>query len=82
MTNPRPERLLRQIALKERPEENPYFAARDRELLRKLHEATEDHDRGFVRELAHGRCPECGARLREERHRGVTFRVPGSGEAQ
>jgi len=75
MTNRRPERLLRQIALKERAEEDRYFTARDHELLRKLHEATEEQDRAFVRELAHHRCPECGARLREDRNRGVTVRA-------
>jgi hypothetical protein len=66
-------RILRQIALRERAEEDRYFTARDRELIRKLHERTEEQDRTFVRDLARGRCPECGERLRPEHHRGVGF---------
>jgi len=71
--NRKPDRILREIAFRERAEEDRYFTARDRELLRKLHEATEEQDRTFVRELARCRCPVCGARLRAEHHRGVVF---------
>jgi DNA repair exonuclease SbcCD ATPase subunit len=71
----RHDRLLHEIELRERADEDLYFTVRDRELLRKLHEAGEEQHRELVRDLAHERCPECGARLQRERHRGVSVRT-------
>ena len=61
------------LRLKERAEEDIYFARRDRELLRRLHEGNEEERRRRVRELAQMRCPECGARLARVRRHGVTI---------
>ena len=44
-----------------RAEEDIYFAKRDRELIRRLHQGSEEEQRRRVRELSHMRCPECGA---------------------
>ena len=67
------DRLLRKMKLKERVEEDVFFAARDREILSRLHEANEDERRGWIRELARSRCPECGARLARATHHDVTI---------
>jgi len=54
-----------------RAEEDIYFAKRDRELIRRLHQGSEEEQRRRVRELSHMRCPECGARLARADHFGV-----------
>ena len=59
--------------LRERAEEDLYFARRDRDLLARLHEATEEEQRALVREIARLRCRECGARLVSATRYGVTI---------
>jgi hypothetical protein len=65
--------FVRKLELKERAEEDVFFAKRDRELLARWHEEDEEEQRRRVRELARMRCPECGARLVVAVHRGVTI---------
>ena len=65
--------FVRKLELKERAEEDVFFAARDRELLARLHEQNEEEQRRRVRELARMRCPECGAGLVRVALRGVTI---------
>src|SRR5512138_1382287 len=65
--------FVRKLALKERADEDQFFAARDRQLLARLHEAGEEERRRLVRDLAHMRCPECAARLARATHHGVTI---------
>ena len=55
--------LGEKIRMKERAEEDQYFAARDRELMAKLKHQQEAEREETVRDLARGRCPECGERL-------------------
>ncbi|HXG21137.1 MAG TPA: zf-TFIIB domain-containing protein [Methylomirabilota bacterium] len=57
--------LGEKIRLKERGEEDQYFAERDRELLEKLKHAREVEREHTIRELARARCPQCGERLRQ-----------------
>jgi ABC-type ATPase with predicted acetyltransferase domain len=67
---------LREILeLKERAEENRYFAERDRELIAKLKQAHEAEQEHTLRELARFRCPQCGERLRQRPFHGVTIDV-------
>jgi hypothetical protein len=63
--------FLDKVRLKERAEEDIYFGARDREILRDLHRQSEERQRALVRELSHMRCPECGARLKSVSHHAV-----------
>jgi hypothetical protein len=56
--------LGEKMRLKERAEEDRYFAERDRELIAQLKHAREAEHEKMVRELARGRCPQCGERLR------------------
>jgi uncharacterized protein with PIN domain len=66
------DQFAEKLRLKERAEEDVFFARRDRELLRHLREGSEEEQRRRVRELSHMRCPECGARLVQIGHHGVT----------
>jgi len=71
MNTRKQQQLLRQGMLKEHRQEDMYFTARDRELLRRLHDAVEDEHRESVRELARARCPECGTHLERHAYRDV-----------
>ena len=55
--------LGEKLHLKERAEEDQYFAERDREALAKLKHAQEAEHESIIRGLARGRCPQCGERL-------------------
>ncbi|MBI3301106.1 MAG: zf-TFIIB domain-containing protein [Deltaproteobacteria bacterium] len=63
--------LGEKMRLKERAEEDRYFAERDRELLAKLKQAQEAEQEKTIRELARARCPQCGERLRQRPFHGV-----------
>jgi ABC-type ATPase with predicted acetyltransferase domain len=63
------------LELRERAEEDRYFAERDRELIAKLKQAHEAEHEDTVRELARFRCPQCGARLLPRPFQGVTIEV-------
>jgi RNase P subunit RPR2 len=52
--------LGEKIRMKERAEEDQYFAARDRELMAKLKDQQEAERTATSRELARARCPDCG----------------------
>jgi hypothetical protein len=57
--------LGEKMRLKERAEEDRYFAERDRELIAQLKQAQGEEHEKMIRELARGRCPQCGERLRQ-----------------
>ena len=59
------DRLGEKMRLKERADEDRYFAERDRELIVQLKQAQEAEHEKMIRELARGRCPQCGERLRQ-----------------
>jgi hypothetical protein len=59
------------MRLKERAEEDQYFAERDRELIAKLKQGQAAEHEKTIRELASGRCPQCGERLRARLIHGV-----------
>jgi hypothetical protein len=61
------------LTLKERAEEDRYFAQRDRELIAKLAYAQEAEQEETIRQLARARCPRCGARLRQRPLHDVTI---------
>ncbi|HJY84118.1 MAG TPA: zf-TFIIB domain-containing protein [Candidatus Binatia bacterium] len=63
------------LELKERAEEDRYFAERDRELIAKLKQAHEAEHEDTVRELARFRCPQCGERLLPRPYQGVNIEV-------
>lgn len=63
------------LELKERAEEDRYFAARDRELITKLKQAHEAEHETTLRELARFRCPQCGQRLQRRPFDGGTIEV-------
>ena len=63
--------FLEKLTLRERAEEDVYFAKRDRELLARLHEASDEEQQQRLRDVVRMRCPECGARLRRVTHHGV-----------
>jgi len=67
--------LTEKLALKERAEEDIYFAKRDRELIAKLKSEQEAEYEGTVRELARFRCPGCGQRLQGQVLHGVKIDV-------
>ncbi len=60
--------LGEKMRLKELAEEDQYFAARDRELITKLQQASTAEREQTIRELARARCPQCGEPLQ---HRSV-----------
>lgn len=69
--------LGEKIRMKERAEEDQYFAARDRELMAKLRQQQETEREETFRELARARCPECGERLQPHPiHGGVIRECP------
>jgi Zn-finger nucleic acid-binding protein len=57
--------LGEKIRLKERAEEDQYFAQRDRELIEKIKHTREVEHESVIREFARARCPQCGERLRQ-----------------
>jgi len=57
--------------LKERAEEDSYFARRDRELIARLALAREMEQEEIIRQLARARCPRCGVRLGQRSLHGV-----------
>jgi uncharacterized protein with PIN domain len=59
------------LRLKEHGEEDSYFLRRDQELIARLQARQKEEEELRARQLAHMRCPECGASLREVRRRGV-----------
>ncbi len=65
--------FVEKLRLRERGEEDVFFARRDRELLERLHEGSEEEQRRRVQEVARKRCPECGARLASVEHHGVAI---------
>ncbi len=65
--------LSEKLDLKERAEEDTYFARRDRELIRKLREIRDEVQRRSIQELTYMRCPDCGERLARVKHHGVTI---------
>ena len=52
--------LGEKIRMKERAEEDQYFAARDRELMAKLKHQQEVEREETFRALSRARCPDCG----------------------
>jgi uncharacterized protein len=60
---------LRQV---ERGREDQYFAERDRQLVEQLRRAKTEEVEGKLKEVAHMRCPKCGARLGQRRLHGVS----------
>lgn len=64
--------ILDYLRRRERAIENFYFAARDRELLERLHERQEWNRSERLRERIGGRCPECVAPLMSRTRHGVT----------
>jgi len=61
------------LTLKERAEEDAYFARRDRELIARLALAQEMEQEEIIRRLARSRCPRCGVRLGQRSVHGVTI---------
>ena len=53
------------LTLKERAEEDRYFAQRDRELIARLARVQEAEQEEVIRQLARSRCPRCGIRLQQ-----------------
>lgn len=64
--------LLEKLELRERAEENVYFAHLDRIRIAKLREMNDETRGREIRELVAMRCPECGAPLRRMTRHGVT----------
>jgi hypothetical protein len=63
------------LELKERAEEDRYFAERDRELIAKLKQTHEAEHEDTLRELARFRCPQCGVRLHPRPFQGMSIEV-------
>jgi ribosomal protein L37AE/L43A len=63
--------LGEKMRLRERAEEDRYFAERDRELIAKLKQAQAAEQEKTIRELARFRCPQCGERLNQRVFHGV-----------
>ena len=63
------------LVLKERADEDRYFAERDRELIAVLRHARESKHEDMIRERAHFRCPQCGVRLQQIPFHGVVMDV-------
>jgi hypothetical protein len=66
------------LHLKERADEDRYFAKRDQELIEQLRKQREGAEEGTIREIARFRCPDCGQRLEEHVVHGLNVSVcPG-----
>ncbi|MEW6300008.1 MAG: zf-TFIIB domain-containing protein [Thermodesulfobacteriota bacterium] len=65
--------LGEKMRLKERAEEDVYFARRDQELIAKLRQAQAAEQERTIRELARFRCPQCGERLSQRSVHGETI---------
>jgi hypothetical protein len=61
------------LVQKERAEEAVFFTKRDRALLEKLHDITDETQRRNLRQLTYLRCPDCGVRLERATRYGVTI---------
>src|SRR5213080_879654 len=61
------------LTLKERAEEDSYFAQRDRELIARLALAQEMEREEIIRQLTRSRCPHCGVRLGQRSVHGVSI---------
>lgn len=59
------------LRLKERAEEDLYFAARDRELLARLKHVVEAERDQTLRAIARAHCPVCGEQLNQQTVHGV-----------
>jgi len=64
--------LVELLRLKEHGEEAVFFMRRDRELIARLRDRSRAQEELHARQLAHMRCPECGAQLTQVLRRGVT----------
>jgi len=67
------ERFVEKLSLRERADEDQYFARRDRGLIEKLRDVRDETRRRNVEELAYMRCPDCGERLVHVTHHGITI---------
>lgn len=65
--------LGEKMRLKELAEEGQYFAARDRELIAKLKQASTAAREQAMREFARARCPQCGEPLHRRSIHEVTI---------
>ena len=65
--------LGEKMRLKERAEEDRYFAECDRELIAKLRQVQAADQEKMIRELACSSCPQCGERLNHRLVHGVTI---------
>ena len=69
--------LGEKMRMKERAEEDQYFAARDRELMAKLKHQQEVGQPTIARERARARCPDCGDLLHPHpAQHGITQECP------
>ena len=71
--------FVEKLSLRERAEEDLYFGRRDADLLRTLRARRRAAEERRIAEAARGRCPQCGARLREVMRRGVRTEVCPNG---
>ena len=60
------------LQLRERGEEGVFFHRRDDELIARIRALRREAEEMRARQLAHMRCPECGAELVEVVRRGVS----------
>jgi rubrerythrin len=65
------DRLGQKLKDVERAKEDLYFAEQDRKLIEKMRKAKAEEMEAHIRQLAHMRCPKCGARLQHVMERGV-----------
>ena len=63
MSDGEKDRLGDKLRELEKAREDQFFGNRDRELLQKLKAQTASTEEQTIRELAKGRCPDCGERL-------------------
>ncbi len=67
------------LRLRERAEEDVYFQRRDRELIDRDRALRRQREESRVRQLAHHRCPDCGAPLQDVLRRGITIETCPNG---
>lgn len=72
MANDQKDRLGEKLHDVEKAREDKYFAERDRALIQKLKAESSGEQVEAVKELAHMRCPKCGAHLATTEYLGVT----------